>query len=57
MLEGTWFINKDFVRKGRSEKVQFKRKKQTIVCHCEGIPNVISKRPSKRPSRSCINRK
>ena len=36
-----------FVRKGRSEKVQSKRKKQTIVCRCEGVYNKKSNKTSK----------
>ena len=39
------------VRKGRSENVDSKRKKQTIVCHCEGVYNNKSKNKSK-PSKS-----
>ncbi|GES83631.1 hypothetical protein GLOIN_2v1772930 [Rhizophagus clarus] len=34
-----------FVRKGRSEKVRSKRKKQTIVCQYEGVPNVTLNNP------------
>ena len=48
-----WAHNQCFtVRKGRSEKVDSKRKKQTIVCHCEGIHNNKSKKNKNKPSRS-----
>src|SRR3989337_1483103 len=40
------------VRKGRSEKVQSKRKKQTIVCKCEGIYNNKSKKDKSKSSKS-----
>ena len=42
-----------FVRKGRSEKVQSKRKKQTILCYCEGICHNKSNKPSKSHRTNC----
>ncbi|PKK69900.1 hypothetical protein RhiirC2_780412 [Rhizophagus irregularis] len=37
-----------FVRKGRPEKVQSRRRKQTIVCRCEGVYNQINHQKSHR---------
>ena len=42
-----------FVRKGRSEKVQSKRRKQTIVCRCEGMYNNKSNKSSKSHRTNC----
>lgn len=47
-----WAHQQDFgIRKGRSEKVQTKLRKQTIVCCCEGVYNNRSKKTNK-PSRT-----
>ncbi|CAB4438846.1 unnamed protein product [Rhizophagus irregularis] len=42
-----------FVRKGRSEKVQSERRKQTIVCHCEGVPNIKPNKQTKSCRTNC----
>ncbi|CAB5362749.1 unnamed protein product [Rhizophagus irregularis] len=41
-----------FIRKGRSEKVDTKRRKQTIVCHCEGVYINKSKKNKSKLSKS-----
>ena len=42
-----------FIRKGRSEKIESKRRKQTIVCHCEGVYNNKSRKSSKSYRTGC----
>src|ERR1041385_5224050 len=40
------------IRKGRSEKIQSKRRKQAIVCRCEGVYNNTSKKNKHKPSKT-----
>jgi hypothetical protein len=42
-----------FIRKGRSEKIESKRRKQTIVCRCEGVYNNQSRKSSKSHRTGC----
>src|SRR5437016_6530703 len=41
-----------YIRKGRSDKVQNKRRKQTILCRCEGVYNNNAKKNKSKPSKT-----